>query len=219
MITDHFHFQVRAIVVSDEALAERRSETVLRCISRLSSSRSNSVTSALMTDEEVFLAQLYRRAQLLNKGFQTAVIQVVRQHEVPDVRSGLERVRRYDSNGSITRVQSDPPSHEVVVSIGFDQAGSLLPSGGAPSGRSPFTRTQSSQSAAGWALAVGDKLEPPTTFRRVSSHDRRQGGSDRPGDPRFERDSSVISDNAVPIECQFEDDVGMVEVHPAPVKR
>jgi hypothetical protein len=221
---------VRAIVVSDEALAERRSETVLHCISRLSPAKSASISSALRTDEEIFLAQLFRRAQLLNKGFQTAVIQVIRVHEVPDSKPRVRPSRRYDANGSITRVQSGPVSHEpqehVVVSIGFD-TGAPAQMQRAQSTDSPFMRTQSAQSAAGWGLSQGNTFEE-LPFRRTESLDsrggklgsgQRRGTISKYGDSRFERDSSVISDNAVPIKCQFENDVGIVEVHPAAVKR
>ena len=83
--------QVRAIVVSAEAYVEAKSEEQMPATSSFKKSRlaaRPSVSSGLtdeviekMTDEEVFLAQLFRRASLLNEAFQKRVLKVMDRRE------------------------------------------------------------------------------------------------------------------------------------------
>jgi hypothetical protein len=147
---------------------------------------------SLRTDEEVFLAQLYRRALLLNEGFHAKVLQVIHQHEAPIRRteSGM-----YESLGasavqvfSLESQESNPTASLVFVHGKDPRLFDRI-----PSNSSALTSTSDFKSSAmGSALAALKSSE---------------------------LDTSTFSDCSATIYCDFAEGVGAVEVHPAPVKK
>ena len=83
-VSDTVWWQVRAVLVSNEAAMEAEAE---RDLDGNSSSQLNATEGLLgqsashRLGEEVFLAQLHRRALLLNDGFQNQILQVLRRYE------------------------------------------------------------------------------------------------------------------------------------------
>jgi hypothetical protein len=73
--------QVRAVFVSEDAAREARAELELN-ENLADQGASLAVQSALgPMSEDVFLAQLYRRSQLLNDGFQEQILKILSRHE------------------------------------------------------------------------------------------------------------------------------------------
>ncbi len=54
----------------------------------------NDSAPSMLSDEEIFLSQLARRAKVLNDGFQRKVVEVVRDHGIPRRRSSLSIERQ-----------------------------------------------------------------------------------------------------------------------------
>jgi hypothetical protein len=156
---------VRAVCVSGDAAIEASVERELEleikpgaCPSppKLDKQPSAGCGGALLrqTGEEVFLAQLYRRALMLNEGFQEQILRVVRRHQVatascaesqPPAASPVPRSGSIDgtsakkgalfsslffgSQRSLSQVQTLPPPHlvaaEGLARLGSETTGSL----------------------------------------------------------------------------------------------
>ena len=82
---------MRAIIIPDEAIREAQAE------------RNEAVRAGMhdvqVDSEDVFIAQLHRRAKLVNKGFQQRVLDMLCQHHIP---VEYERERSYSCLGEST---------------------------------------------------------------------------------------------------------------------
>ena len=184
-------------MVSDEALAEARSEKIMQSnlkkrkyFTRSAAFRAAFPTESLRTDEEVFLAQLYRRALLLNEGFHAKVVQVIRQHEAP--------IRRTESG--------------MYESLGAPALGS---SEGLP-GRS-LNSTAEIVFVQGKDPRVFDRIPSNPSVAASTSDLKSSGFGSALKDSDL--DTSTFSDCSATVYCDFAEGVGAVEVHPAPVKK
>ncbi len=77
--------------------------------------------------EEVFLAQLHRRALLLNDGFQNQIVQVLNRYEtVNSVRSKSNWSQSSDMSGSAMRFSADLLLRSNSMSESFSRKGSTM---------------------------------------------------------------------------------------------
>jgi hypothetical protein len=149
------------VLVSKDATIEAEAEKMLDSCSLLDVAEGLLRRSSLRhMGEEVFIAQLHRRALLLNDGFQDQIRQVLSHYE------SMDRVKSKDS-----RFQSDPNSTDMRFSADI------------------ILKTSSTDS-----------------FARASN-------------PSISERSWRTADAAVVLlECIFDDGVGAVELHQAPIK-
>ncbi len=176
--------------MTDEAIAEARSEDILKSNLKKCKNIFRSAINRLRTDEEVFLAQLYRRALLLNEGFQAKVLQIIRQHEAPIRRTESGRFESLEA--SIPRTESLGSNVSGNFVFVHAQAKSQLQFGRIPSNTSVLTSASDVKSSGLGSITAITSSDP---------------------------DTSTFADYSSPVYCDFAEEVGVVEVYPAPIKR
>ena len=204
-------FQVRAIVVYDEARREAHVESrdagqvngEHACPSEGEPEAAGTV--GFCADEEVFIAQLHRRAQLLNEGFQRLVIDIVNAHAA--VVSSRQEIRKSEDKLG----EPGPPCSPSIVSghLGWCGASEALTSA---------------------SLAVADQLtngvhglgKSNSDLRRPSVRDRSERRSSLTRGSCEWEGSMALTDHvsefggtgssSLTVECAFSDGDGLVEV-------
>ena len=169
----------------------------------------------------MFLAQLHRRALLLNSGFQERILEIVSRHSAASTPS-VPMARRSESMQSRSELlQSKSEPLQPVSEEGASATPVLPPSASLVLGSESATRRRSAQLR--WASDLDFRVWTSSTDDQSESASRR--GSHVPGS-NFEmetggslRSADVWSDVAViSFLCDFDDGVSIVEVHPAPIK-
>ena len=203
-----FICQVRAILVSEEAVKEARLEARIRSSKSrgLSQSAAGRLQEEILASgrltEEVFLAQLYGRAQLLNEQFQRRVIRIVMEHEQG------EQVGRSASlfKHSFHSAGGQPISADFIFS-------------NSPSHPNSAQQIGSQTSGVAWASPlVGADMEQSalTDLPSLPIFSPRRAHSSGTIESQITFDES--SENVLTVTCVFDEGCDSVEIHPAPVK-
>jgi hypothetical protein len=176
-----------------------------------------------LTNEEVFLAQLYRRSSLLNDGIQRQVLLVISRYEADQIDQGAGQCgdespsegRQSRRSNSVTGVM---PKHQIKmggsISGSFPTAtikqdlrsGSGSLAGSLTMGLQPV---QSVADADAWTFSMNEALSAQFAFpMRLHSV----------GSNSTDGTWSSVASSIVSCQCRFTDGLGMVEVHQAPIK-
>ena len=207
--------QVRAVSLSRDAIkeadAERQLDKVLgRGLLDTVEQGVSAPEERSLLGEEVFLAQLHRRALLLNHGFQKRILQIIKRHKV----TGF--VERRDSADSSKT--ADMLSADLLIRFTSESSSArrtsirdTLPTSLQNSNLAQSRLQISSLPAQLGTHATNDQTE---TLSDNDSHSPQRRGS-----TISERSWRTTDAAVVLLDCMFADGIGRVAIHQAPVKR
>jgi hypothetical protein len=172
-----------------------------------------------LTNEEVFLSQLYRRSSLLNDGFQRQVLRVISWYEADQVELGAGQSegqspaegRRSLARraGSVTGMMPKQQMKSGSFSGSFTTATLVQDAGSGSLVGSVTTGPRPTADDDAWAFSLNEALSGQFAFpMRLHSV----------GTNSTDGTWSSVASSVVSCQCRFADGLGMVEVHQAPIK-